>query len=112
MKAMKAAAKTMKAVKAMKAMKAKKPMKAKPRGAGAALGKGAISDALATACEMKKSECSKIIDALADVGATQVKSAGKFVLPGLIVIKTRKKPATKAGKQLMFGKEVTVAAKP
>merc|ERR1712100_572818 len=103
MKAMKAAAKTMKAM---------KPMKAKPRAAGAALGKGAIADALATACEMKKAECSKIIDALADVGATQVKSAGKFVLPGLIMIKTRKKPATKAGKRLMFGKEVAVSAKP
>merc|ERR1712107_201097 len=105
-KAMKAAPKSMKAMKAMKAKKAK------PRAAGAALGKGAIADALATACEMKKSECSKIIDALADVGATQVKSAGKFVLPGLIMIKTRKKPATKAGKRLMFGEEVTVAAEP
>merc|ERR1719440_1898437 len=114
MKAMKSmkVAKTTTPMKAMKAMKAKKPMKAKPRAAGAALGKGAIADALATACEMKKSECSKIIDALADVGATQVKTAGKFVLPGLIMIKTRKKPATKAGKRLMFGKEVTVAAKP
>merc|ERR1712232_940157 len=109
MKAMKAMKAAPKAMKAMKAMKAKK---AKPRAAGAALGKGAIADALATACEMKKAECSKIIDALADVGATQVKSAGKFVLPGLIMIKTRKKPATKAGKRLMFGKEVTVAAKP
>merc|ERR1712139_376894 len=91
-------------------MKAKKPMKA--RAPGAALGKGAIADALASAYEMKKSECSKIVDALAEVGATQVKSAGKFVLPGLVMIKTRKKPATKAGKRLMFGKEVTVAAKP
>merc|ERR1711907_684451 len=96
--------------KTMKVMKAKKPMKA--RAAGVALGKGAIADALATACEMKKMECSKIVDALADVGASQVKSVGKFVLPGLIMIKTRKKPATKAGKRLMFGKEVTVAAKP
>merc|ERR1711939_822661 len=93
-------------LRAMAAMKAKK---AKPRAAGAALGKGAIADALATACEMKKSECSKIIDALAEMGGAQVKSAGKFVLPGLVMIKTRKKPATKAGKRLMFGKEVTVA---
>merc|ERR1719163_1647122 len=106
---MKVAAKTMKA---MKAMKAKKPTKAKPRAAGAALGKGGIAEALATACEMKKAECSKIIDALAAMGGTQVKSAGKFVLPGLVMIKTRRKPATKAGKRLMFGKEVTVAAKP
>ena len=39
--------------------------------------------ALATAAEMKKSECSKILDALAEMGATQVKSAGKFVVPSL-----------------------------
>merc|ERR1712184_33785 len=96
----------------MKAMKAMKAKKAKPRTAGKALGKGGIADSLASTCEMKKSECSKIIDALAGLGATQMKSAGKFVLPGLVMIKTRKKPATKAGKRLMFGKEVTVAAKP
>ena len=108
-----AAMKAMKAV-AKKAMKAKKVMKAMKaaRAPGKALAKGGIADALATACELKKSECSKIIDALGELGATQVKSAGKFVLPGLVMIKTRKKPATKAGKKMMFGKEVKVAAKP
>merc|ERR1719310_1420395 len=85
-----------------------KAMKAAVR----SLPKGAIADALATACEMKKSECSKVLDALAEVGAAQVKSAGKFVIPGLVMIKTRRKKATKAGKRLMFGKEVKVAAKP
>merc|ERR1712000_751818 len=89
----------------MKAMKAK-------RAAAGSLSNGAIADALATACEMKKSECSKILDALADMGSAQIKSAGKFVIPGLVMIKTRKKKATKAGKRLMFGKEVIVAAKP
>merc|ERR1719333_1316030 len=93
-------------------MKATKAKKAKARVAGKPLGKGGIAEALASACELKKSECSKIIDALADMGATQAKSVGKFVLPGLVMIKTRKKPATKAGKRLMFGKEVAVAAKP
>merc|ERR1740115_201695 len=89
-----------------------KAMKAKPRTAGAALSKGGIADALATASEMKKSDCSKIVDALAEMAASQVKSVGKFVIPGLVMIKTRKKPATTAGKRLMFGKEVVVAAKP
>merc|ERR1719345_331409 len=89
-----------------------KAMKAKPRAAGAALSKSGIADALATASEMKKSDCAKIVDALAEMGATQVKSVGKFVLPGLVMIKTKKKAATKAGKRLMFGKEVIVAAKP
>merc|ERR1711957_332078 len=89
--------------KAMKAMK----------GAGVrSLSKGGIADALAAATELKKSECSKVLDALADIGTKQVKSAGKFVIPGFVMIKTRRKPATKAGKRLMFGKEVKVAAKP
>merc|ERR1712130_854788 len=89
-----------------------KAMKAKPRAAGKAITKGGIADALATACEMKKAECSKIIDALAEMDAAQVKSAGKFVLPGLVMIKTRKKPATKASKREMFGKTVLVKARP
>merc|ERR1719421_184176 len=89
-------------------MKAMKVMKAAAR----SLPKGAIADALATACEIKKSECSKVLDALADVGSAQVKSAGKFVIPGLVMIKTKRKKATKAGKRLMFGKEVKVSAKP
>merc|ERR1712046_315899 len=88
-----------------------KAMKATARAAGAALSKGGIAEALAAASEVKKSGCSKIIDALAEMGANQIKSAGKFVIPGLVMIKTRKKPATKAGKRVMFG-NVVVAAKP
>ena len=117
MKAMKATKQAedkpaMKAMKAMKAKKVTKAMKAKPRAAGVALTKGGIADALSSVAEMKKSECSKIIDSLAEMAATQIKSAGKFVVPGLVMIKTRRKPATKAGKRMMFGKEVAVAAKP
>merc|ERR1712094_160681 len=99
--------KAMQAMKAMKAMKAKKAMKAmaaKPRAAGKALSKGGIADALATASEVKKSDCSKVVDALAEMGAKQVKSVGKFVVPGLVMIKTRRKPATKAGKRLCSAK--------
>merc|ERR1712232_394160 len=38
--------------------------------------------------------------------------SGKFVLPGLCMIKTRLKPATKAGKREVFGRVVMVKAKP
>merc|ERR1719152_1013932 len=96
----------------MKSVTAVKATKSKPRTAGKALSKGGIADALAAASEVKKSECSKIVDTLAEMGAQQVKPVGKFVIPGLVMIKTRKKAATKAGKRLMFGKEVVVAAKP
>ena len=41
-----------------------------------------------------------------------MKSAGKFVVPGLVMIKTKRKPATKACKKMNFGKEVAVSAKP
>merc|ERR1712070_1188839 len=86
--------------------------KAKPRAAGKALSKAVVSTQITWASEVKKSDCSKIMDALADMGAKQVKGVGKFVIPGLVMIKTRRKAATKAGKRLMFGKEVVVAAKP
>ena len=89
-------------------MKSMKAMKAAVK----SLSKGGIADAVATACELKKSQCSKVLDALAEIGSKQVKTVGKFVLPGLVMIKTRRKAATKAGKRLMFGKEFKVSAKP
>merc|ERR1712146_321911 len=92
----------------MTAMKAMKVMKAK---SVKALPKSGIALALATATGHKKSECSKILDALVEIGTAEVKK-GKFTIPGLCMIKTKTKPATKAGIRLMFGKSVKVAAKP
>merc|ERR1719382_1945345 len=86
----------------MKAMKA----------TGKAMTKGALADALATATELKKSECTKVLDALAEVATDAVKKSGKVTLPGICTIKTRRKPATKAGKRQMFGQLVVVKAKP
>merc|ERR1712134_73042 len=88
-------------MKAMKAMKAVKSMT-----------KGAIAEALAGESGLKKSECTKVMNILAEVATTQVKKTGKFVIPGVCMVKTKKKAATKAGKRIMFGKEVTVKAKP
>merc|ERR1712070_320781 len=75
------------------------------------LPKGGIADALATATGHKKSECSKVLDALADLASVEVKK-GKFTIPGLVMIKTRKKVATKGGTKLIFGKMQKVKAKP
>merc|ERR1711933_434803 len=61
---------------------------------------------------MKKSQCAKILDSLAEIATTQVKKTGVFTLPGLCKIKTRTKPATKAGKREIFGKMQIVKAKP
>lgn len=89
------------------------PMKAAMKaGASKVMTKTALADALATETEMKKSDCMKVINSLAGVATEQVKKAGKFVVPGLCMIKTRLKPATKAGKREMFGKVCVVKAKP
>merc|ERR1711879_857043 len=79
---------------------------------GKAMGKGAIAEALATQCELKKSVCAKLLGSLAEVATTEVQKTGVFTLPGLCKIKTRAKPATKAGKREVFGKVVMVKAKP
>merc|ERR1712066_598278 len=74
--------------------------------------KGAIAEALATSCELKKSVCAKAINSLAELASQEVAKTGIFMLPGLCRLKTRTKPATKAGKREVFGKVVMVKAKP
>merc|ERR1712151_567749 len=86
-----------------------KAMKAK---AGAALSKSGIAAALATATEQKPAVVKSVLDSLADVATKEVKKTGKFTIPGLVMIKTRVKPATKAGKREIFGKLTMVKAKP
>merc|ERR1712190_285477 len=77
-----------------------------------AMGKGAIAEALANECELKKSMCMKVIGSLAEIASQEVSKTGIFTVPGLCRIKTRTKPATKAGKREVFGKVVMVKAKP
>merc|ERR1712032_76522 len=89
--------------KAMKAMKAAK--------AGAVMTKGGLAAALAEATEVKPAVARKMLETLADVATKEVKK-GKFTIPGLCMIKTRVKPATKAGKREVFGKVMMVKAKP
>merc|ERR1712178_291273 len=97
------------------AMKTKAPaMKAvvKAKATGRPMSKGGLADAIAGTCELKRKIATKAIDSLARIGAVEVKSHGVFTIPGLARIKTRTKPATKAGKRMMFGQEVLVRAKP
>ncbi len=53
-----------------------------------------------------------VFETLRSLIPTQLKSTGKFTIPGITMIKLKKKPATKAGKRMAFGKEVFVKAKP
>lgn len=96
------------APKAMKTTKAMKAMKA----ASKAMTKSAIIQAISTATELKSKDVSRALDTLASVATTEVKKNGKFTVPGLCMIKTRLRPATKAGKREMFGKVVVVKARP
>merc|ERR1711988_37827 len=92
----------------MKAMKAMKTTKAGAK----AMTKGAMVKAIAEEHELKTKECSLVIDSLAAIAAKEVKKTGVFAIPGLVRIKTRVKPATKAGVRVMFGVEQKVKAKP
>merc|ERR1719384_586911 len=64
--------------------------------------KGALAESLAAGTEIKKSQCAKLLNTLAETAAAEVKKAGVFTIPGLCRIKTRVKPATKAGQREIF----------
>merc|ERR1712039_317631 len=80
--------------------------------ASKAMTKGAIAEAIAASCELKKSVCAKALNVLAEVATKEVVKTGVLALPGLCRLKTRTKPATKAGKREIFGKICVVKAKP
>ena len=89
-----------------------KVMKAMKAAGVRAMSKSGMADGIASTLSLKRRDVTKVMGALAELGSKEVKSVGKFTIPGLCIIKTRKKPATKAGTRVMFGKEVKVAAKP
>ena len=86
------------------------PMKAAMK--SAVMTKGALAKTIAEKCELKQAAAGKIIAALGEIGTAEVKKTGLFTIPGLCRIKTRMKPATKAGKREIFGKMTIVKAKP
>merc|ERR1711988_1752386 len=74
--------------------------------------KSALTAALAESCEVKRGVISTALSTLASIATQEAKKNGKFVIPGVVMIKTRQKKATKAGKREIFGKVVMVKAKP
>merc|ERR1712054_584096 len=60
---------------------------------------------------LKKGECSKMLDEFAALATAEVKKTGKFTIPGLCMLKTRVKPARKAGTAQAFGKTIKVKAR-
>merc|ERR1712166_533087 len=88
------------------------PMKSMKASGKKAMSKGAMTKALATEHELKQKACSEVINSLVAIATAEVKKNGVFTIPGLCRLKTRSKPATKAGVRMMFGKEMKVKAKP
>merc|ERR1711988_1134492 len=74
--------------------------------------KGQITKKLAEQHGLKQKASSDLLKSFVEIATKEVKKTGVFNIPGLCRIKTRVKPATKAGVKTLFGKEVKVAAKP
>merc|ERR1711862_717082 len=107
MKAMKAKAAAAPAMKAMKAKAAAAPaMKAK------AMTKSGLFESLEKASGVSKKDVKSVMESLESVATAELKNSGKFVIPGLTMLKLRQKAARKAGKRMAFGRLVTVKAKP
>merc|ERR1712093_822056 len=87
------------------------PMKSMKAG-GKAMTKGSMTKTLSAEHSLKQKAVSDVINSMVAIATKEVKSTGVFTLPGLCRIKTRLKPATKAGVRMMFGKETKVKAKP
>merc|ERR1712228_334507 len=77
-----------------------------------AMSKGTLLKTIATEHGIKTKTCSQVFDSLVSIATKEVKKTGVFAIPGLCRIKTRTKPATKAGVRVIFGKETKVKAKP
>merc|ERR1719335_379036 len=86
-------------MKAMKAMKGAKAMSG-----------GALVAAVAEKTGQKGKDVKAVLETLKEIATSEVSKAGKFVIPQLVMLKLKHKPARPAGKRLMFGKEVKVAA--
>ena len=67
---------------------------------------------LAKKHDVTPSVAARIINSFAKIGAQEVSRTGKFSIPGIVTIKTRPKPATKACNKQVFGKMCEVKARP
>merc|ERR1711998_674743 len=75
-------------VKAMKVMK-KKAVTAMP--------KSGITSALVEKTGLDKKSVAGVVENLVKLATAEVKTAGKFTIPGLCMLKTKTRPARKAG---------------
>merc|ERR1712146_434766 len=90
-------------VKAMKVMK-KKAVTAMP--------KSGITSALVDKTGLDKKSVAGLVESFVQLATAEVKKTGKFAIPGLCMLKTKVKPARKAGTSVAFGKTIKVKARP
>merc|ERR1712072_1608972 len=86
-------------------------MKAMNAGKKAMTGNDIIK-AIAGVTELKPKAVKSVLAELQTIAYKEVAKTEKFVIPQLVMLKLRHKPATKAGKRMIFGKEQVVKAKP
>ena len=80
-----------------------------------AMPKSAIYKAIAEKTQLQPKQVAAVFQALEELIKDQLtgkKSPGIFAIPDLVKFKLVKKNATKAGKRMVAGREVEVAAKP
>ncbi len=89
---------------------------AKPKSVSKAFTKSELLNTIAESSSVAKKDVSAVLDALANVIESHIKkgAVGQFTLPGLLKIKTIRKPATKArkGTNPFTGEETMFKAKP
>merc|ERR1719379_2715622 len=73
---------------------------------------GAVISQVAEKTELKAKQVRAVFAELREVAYAEVAKTEKFAIPQLVTLKLKHKAARKAGKKMMFGKEVRVAAKP
>merc|ERR1719313_2478075 len=95
-------------MKAMKSMKAMKAMK------GSGMSQSGVYTSVAETTGLKTKDVKSVVDAMMAVAVEQVKKSGSFKLAGMLNMKLKNKPATKARKGINpFTKEPCVfKAKP
>merc|ERR1711924_116132 len=76
-----------------------------------AMPKSGITSTLVEKTGLDKKSVASVVDSFVQLATAEVKKAGKFTIPGLCMLKTRIRPARKAGTSTAFGKTIKVKAR-
>merc|ERR1711879_224834 len=74
--------------------------------------KAYLIQALSQHSKLSKEDCANVLEKLAKIVASEVKTNGRIMIPNVCLIKTRMKPPREGGRRECFGKAVTVKGRP